>query len=86
MESLESFLLKPLPETIPELADEIERINTLENEARQKIRALMDRENPAEGAFFAVEIHELKQYVNMLETHREFRNVRIRRWGLEPVE
>ena len=47
------------------------------------IRDLMGREDAAQGVFFPAEIHELHQQKNMLETHKEFRRVRMRRLRLE---
>lgn len=47
------------------------------------IRDLMSREDAAREIFFPAEIHELHQQKNMLETHREFRRVRMRRLRLE---
>ena len=39
----------------------------------------MEREDPLHGVAFPAEIHEVHQQKNLLETHKEFRKVRIRR-------
>ena len=43
----------------------------------------MAKEDPEKKIFFAQEIHELIQQRNMLETHKEFRRVRIARLKYE---
>ena len=81
--STESFLLKSLPTTIFELEAEIELISAAQKKCDAMIRDLMNREDPTAGIFFPAEIHELHQQKNMLETHKEFRRVRIRRLRME---
>lgn len=76
---MENFLRNPLPETIPELEDQIALIEKAQAQCVQTIRELMAREDPMRGVAFPAEIHELHQQKNMLETHKEFRKVRIRR-------
>lgn len=80
---MESFLLKSLPETMTELEAEVAFIEAAQARCSAMIRDLMNREDPAEGIFFPAEIHELHQQKNMLETHKEFRRVRMRRLRLE---
>lgn len=80
---MESFLLKPLPETMTELEAEAAFIEAAQKRCDDMIRDLMSKENPAKGIFFPAEIHELHQQKNMLETHKEFRRVRMRRLRLE---
>ncbi|MCH5276714.1 MAG: hypothetical protein J1E80_02645 [Desulfovibrionaceae bacterium] len=74
-----SFLQSPLPETIAELEDQIALIEETQGQCMRTIRELMAREDPMHGVAFPAEIHELHQQKNMLETHKEFRKVRIRR-------
>lgn len=81
--SMESFLQKPLPETMTELEAEVAFIEAAQKRCDEMIRDLMSREDPAAGIFFPAEIHELHQQKNMLETHREFRHVRMRRLRME---
>lgn len=76
---MESFLQIPLPETITELEAQIARIEQTQDQCARTIRDLMAREDPMNGIAFPAEIHELHQQKNMLETHKEFRRVRIRR-------
>ena len=78
-ESMETFLQSPLPETITELEDQIALIEKAQAQCVWTIRDLMEREDPLHGVAFPAEIHELHQQKNMLETHKEFRKVRIRR-------
>lgn len=80
---MESFLLKPLPETMTELEAEVAFIEAAQKRCDDMIRDLMSKEDPAKGVFFPAEIHELHQQKNMLETHKEFRRVRMRRLRLE---
>ena len=80
--SMENFLLKPLPETMTELETEVTLIEAAQKRCDDMIRDLMSREDARE-IFFPAEIHELHQQKNMLETHREFRRVRMRRLRLE---
>lgn len=80
---MESFLLKPLPETMTELEAEAALIEAAQKRCDDMIRDLMSKEDPAKGIFFPAEIHELHQQKNMLETHKEFRRVRMRRLRLE---
>ena len=76
---METFLQKPLPETITELNEQIALIEKVQKQCTDTIRELMAREDPMHGVAFPAEIHELHQQKNMLETHKEFRKVRIRR-------
>ena len=77
---MENFLLKPLPETMTELETEVTLIEAAQKRCDDMIRDLMSREDAAREIFFPAEIHQQK---NMLETHREFRRVRMRRLRLE---
>ena len=43
----------------------------------------MAREDFAKGVYYAQEIHELHQQKNMLETHKQYRRVRIGRLNFE---
>lgn len=78
-ESMESFLLKPLPETISELEAQMAVIEAVQKECTRKIRELMDAEDVEKGIVFPQEIHELHQQKNMLETHMQYRRVRLNR-------
>ena len=78
-ESMESFLLKPLPETISELEAQMAVIEAVLKECTRKIRELMDAEDVEKGIVFPQEIHELHQQKNMLETHMQYRRVRLNR-------
>lgn len=82
MESMESFLLKPLPETISELEAQMAVIGAVQKECDKKIRELMAAEDVEKGIVFPQEIHELHQQKNMLETHMQYRRVRINRLRL----
>ena len=79
---MESFLLKPLPETISELEAQMAVIEAVQKECTRKIRELMDAEDVENGIVFPQEIHALHQEKNMLETHMQYRRVRIRRLRL----
>ena len=46
----------------------------------------MESEDMARGVFFPAQIHELHQQKNMLETHRQYRRVRISRLKLQNGE
>lgn len=76
---MESFLRKPLPETISELEAQMAVIKAVQNECTRKIRELMDAEDVEKGVVFPQEIHELHQQKNMLETHMQYRRVRVNR-------
>ena len=78
-ESMESFLRKPLPETISELEAQMAVIAAVQKQCAQKIRELMDAEDVEKGIVFPQEIHELHQQKNMLETHMQYRRVRMNR-------
>lgn len=79
---MENFLRNPLPETISELEAQMELIGSVQKECDRKIRELMAAENVEKGVVFPQEIHELHQQKNMLETHMQYRRVRIRRLRL----
>ena len=79
---MESFLLKPLPETISELEAQMALIGAVQQECDKKIRELMAAEHVEKGIVFPQEIHELHQQKNMLETHMQYRRVRINRLRL----
>ena len=76
---MESFLLKPLPETISELEAQMAVIEAVQKECTRKIRELMDAEDVEKGIVFPQEIHELHQQKNMLETHMQYRRVGLNR-------
>ncbi len=76
---MESFLLKPLPETISEIEAQMAVIEAVQKECTRKIRELMDAEDVEKGIVFPQEIHELHQQKNMLETHMQYRRVRLNR-------
>ena len=76
---MESFLLSPLPETISELEAQMDVIGAVQKQCEKKIRELMDAEDFEKGIFFPREIHELHQQKNMLETHMQYRRVRLNR-------
>lgn len=79
---MESFLLKPLPETISELEAQMALIGAVQQECDKKIRELMAAEDVEKGIVFPQEIHKLHQQKNMLETHMQYRRVRINRLRL----
>ncbi len=76
---MESFLRNSLPETISELEGQIALIEEMQKVCADTIKELMAREDIANGIVFPKEIHELHQQKNMLETHKQYRRVRIRR-------
>ena len=82
MESMESFLLNPLPETISELEAQMEVISAEQKRCQDSIRRLIAAEDVEKGIVFPQEIHELHQRKNMLETHMQYRRVRINRLRL----
>lgn len=79
MESMESFLRSPLPEKISELEAQMCAIALEQKRCSQAIRRLMAAEDVEHGIVFPQEIHELHQRKNMLETHMQYRRVRINR-------
>ena len=81
-ESKENFLQMPLPEKIAELEEQIAVIQAEQKRCTDTIRELMAREDMEKGIFFPAEIHELTQQKNMLETHIQFRRVRVNRLKL----
>ena len=76
---MESFLQKPLPETISELEAQMALIGAVQKDCDKKMRELMAAEDVEKGIVFPQEIHELHQQKNMLETHMQYRRVRINR-------
>ncbi|WP_294446911.1 hypothetical protein [uncultured Mailhella sp.] len=54
-------------------------IEAVQKECTRKIRELMDAEDVEKGIVFPQEIHELHQQKNMLETHMQYRRVRLNR-------
>ena len=78
-EFMENFLLNPLPEKISELEEQIALIEAEQKRCVESIRELMAREDMEKGIFFPAEIHELHQRKNMLETHIQYRRVRVNR-------
>ena len=80
---MESFLLNPLPTKINELEQQIAIIDDEQKRCAATIRELMAREDIARGIVFPMEIHELHQRKNMLETHKQYRRVRINRLKLQ---
>ena len=79
---MENFLLMPLPEKIAELEEQIAVIQAEQKRCTDTIRELMARDDREKGIFFPAEIHELTQQKNMLETHIQFRRVRVNRLKL----
>ena len=79
---MENFLRNPLPETISELEAQMDVIGAVQKECEKKIRELMAAEDVEKGIVFPQEIHELHQRKNMLETHMQYRRVRINRLRL----
>ena len=77
--SMESFHQKPRPETIKELEEEVAVISEMQTLCEKKIRELISSEKIEEGIVFPQEIHNLHQQKNMLETHKQYRRVRINR-------
>ena len=57
-------------------------IGSVQKECDRKIRELMAAEDVEKGVVFPQEIHALHQEKNMLETHMQYRRVRIRRLRL----
>lgn len=76
---MQTFLSQSLPMTIKELEAEIEQIDAWRLLCSNLIKDFMAKEDVEKKIFYAKEIHELIQERNMLETHREFRRVRIAR-------
>jgi len=72
-----------LPTDIPGLEAEIADAEDRMEACRKKIKALMDAERPAEGLFFAEEIHELKQRQMMLRYQKDLRVARANRLRLK---
>ena len=80
---MQTFLSQSLPTTINELEEEIVQIDAWRRLCTDLIKDFMAKEDPEKKIFFAQEIHELIQQRNMLETHKEFRRVRIARLKYE---
>ena len=80
---MQTFLSQSLPTTINELEEEIAQIDASRRLCTDLIKDFMAKEDPEKKIFFAQEIHELIQQRNMLETHKEFRRVRIARLKYE---
>ena len=76
---MENFLLKPLPEKISELEEQIAVIDAEQKRCMDTVKELMAREDIEKGIVFPAEIHELHQRKNMLETHIQYRRVRVNR-------
>lgn len=82
MEYTESFLQSPLPETISELEAQMRAIALEQKRCSQEIRRLMAAEDVEHGIVFPQEIHVLHQRKNMLETHMQYRRVRVNRLNM----
>ncbi len=80
---MQTFLNQSIPNGINELEEQIRQIDEWRALCTKLIKDLMAKEDMEKKIFFAKEIHELTQERNMLETHREFRRVRIARLKLE---
>lgn len=80
---MQKFLNQSIPMTISELEEEIKQIDEWRELCSRLIKDFMAKEDMQKKIFYAKEIHELTQQRNMLETHREFRRVRISRLKLE---
>ena len=80
---MENFLQNPLPEKISELEEQIAAIDAEQKNCVDTIRELMAREDIEKGIVFPGEIHELQQRKNMLETHKQYRRVRISRLKMQ---
>ena len=80
---MENFLRNPLPTKISDLEEQIAGIDAVQKQCTETIKELMAREDMEKGIFFPAEIHELQQYRNMLETHKQYRRVRINRLKLQ---
>ena len=79
---MESFQL-PLPEKISELEEQIALIEKAQQQCANEIKELMAKEDIAKGIVFPQQIHELHQTKNMLETHKQYRRVRISRLKMQ---
>lgn len=80
---MRNFLNQSIPNTINELEEQIKQIDEWRSLCSRLIREFMEKENPAGKIFFPEQIHALTQERNMLQTHREFRRVRIARLKAE---
>ncbi len=68
---------------IPDLEKEIRLIEQEERACLSELSSFLARENPAEGIFFAGEIHTLKQNKLRLNVEKEFCRKRIARLKFE---
>ncbi len=72
-----------LPDNIPALEERVaacqQRLQELDDEQRRLMRA----EKPAEGVFFAQEIHANRQAKNQLQVEMQFAQVRLNRLKIE---
>lgn len=68
-----------MPDTIPQLMQEIATIEQALQELADQLREKMGAEKPEQGVFFAAEIHAMRQQKLVLQTRKELRAVRIRR-------
>ena len=82
MESMESFLQNPLPKTISELREQISILESEQRRCVEAIKELTAREDVPNGISFPREIHEFRQQKNMLETHIQYRRVKIARLSI----
>lgn len=80
---METFLQMPLSETVTGIKPQIEEIEKTQAQCVKTIRELMAMEDPVNGIAFPAEIHQLRQWKNMLETQKEFCRVRLRRLQME---
>lgn len=75
-----------LPDDISALEAEIAFILQAQKDCEALLRKLVSEEDPANGVFFAQEIHEARHTKLRLEVQKELRRVRINRirLGIEP--
>ncbi len=76
---MENCLRNSLPTTSIELEEQMQLLDEAQALCRARVRELMAAEDLAAGICHAAAIHEYTQCRNMLETHKEYRRVRINR-------
>lgn len=72
-----------LPNSLPELEDLVAQYITQMQLCDATYKDLLHREDPANGVFFAAEIHENRQEKNQLEVQKQFAEVRLNRLRME---
>ena len=82
-ESLPVNSAEDIPADMPGLRAGILRLSEEQRRCAERLRALRDAENPAQGIFHASEIHELQQDKLRMEVELEFHRRKLARLEME---